>query len=158
MSLAGDTLLGASFLLVLSSCKSVVRSPPSAADDGTAEACLIYSPLLSRSLAIVLRYCNGEHSLKHRLTTDSCTLRISNDHFRQVTAHPLVISFLLSRHLAQSGVHSAGCCRGVPGYAPHRTPELSLQWPWKRKSRLYSYMAYRNLRKPPELFTTKTLI
>lgn len=123
VSLAGDTLLGASFLLVLSSCKSVVRSPPSAADDGTAEACLIYSPLLSRSLAIVLRYCNGEHSLKHRLTTDTCTLRISNDHFRQVTAHPLVISFLFSRHLAQTGVHSAGRCRGCPDM--HLTERLS---------------------------------
>ena len=157
MSLAGNTLLGASFLLFLSSSKSVVRSPSSAAEDRTVEASLISSTLVSRSFVIVLRYYSSEHSLKHRPTTDVYPQDIK---WSFQTGHSHSSGDLFPAQWTPGPDWSPQCrtLPGMPGYSLYRTPEFSLQWPWKCKSPLSWYTANRNLRKQPELFTIKTVI
>lgn len=94
--------LGASCLWFLSSCKSMVRSPSSAADERTSEASLISSILVSRSFVIVLRYCGSEQS-KPQLRVPSGYQIIISDGSQQVI-------FLLRQHLTQTRVPSAGHC------------------------------------------------
>lgn len=122
----------------------------------TGQQKLLWS-LVSTSFVKVLRYCSSEHSLKHRSTTDMCTLRTWDDHFRQVTASPLVISFCSADNWARLRSTAQDTAWGVRIF-PLQSTWVQFIVSLEMWIPLHWYTAERNLKKQPESFTIKAII